>query len=342
MKSTLGQFYTTNYQLILSNLYVPATTTTVIEPFCGMGDLLPFITDPLVHIECYDIEPKSKDTIQRDTLLNPPDYTGKFILTNPPYLARNKCKSKILFDLYNVNDLYKCFLKNLLTNIADGGIIIIPVNFWSSIRKSDIQLRKDFLACYSIVHVNIFEYPVFDDTDYAVCSFQFERVQHTTCDASLVDFTIHSSAISSTLLKIDLTNDMCLPGGEIYTLPIDNTLTITRLTSMTTCMPTRIHVDCIDGIDKRIQMRIVSQDKIYCDDTPKLSARSFATLIIVPTLSLDQQQQLVDEFNHFLDEQRGKTNSLFLTNYREGKRKRISFALVYRIVNYLLVHSNIL
>lgn len=103
-------------------------TTTIIEPFCGSGELLNFI-----EIETFDIDPKIKVSETRDTILNPPSYQDKYILTNPPYLARNKWKEKKLFDIYNVNDLYKCFVKELLTNQCQGGIIIIPLNFWSSI-----------------------------------------------------------------------------------------------------------------------------------------------------------------------------------------------------------------
>lgn len=76
---------------------------------------------------------------------NPPNYKDKYVITNPPYLARNKSKDKKFFDKYDVNDLFKCFIKELITNICLGGIIIIPLNFWSSIRQNDIELRKSFL-----------------------------------------------------------------------------------------------------------------------------------------------------------------------------------------------------
>ena len=36
-------------------------------------------------------------------------------------------------------------LEQLIMSIAMGGIIIIPLNFWCSIRKGDIDLRKRFL-----------------------------------------------------------------------------------------------------------------------------------------------------------------------------------------------------
>ncbi len=49
------------------------------------------------------------------------------------------------------------------------------------------------------------------------------------------------------------------------------------------------------------------------------------------------KNKLIDDFNNYISEQRGKYHSLFLTNYRENGRKRISFSLIYKIVSYLLI-----
>ena len=38
--------------------------------------------------------------------LNPPSYQDKYVVTNPPYLARNKSDNKQIYDLYQQNDLY--------------------------------------------------------------------------------------------------------------------------------------------------------------------------------------------------------------------------------------------
>lgn len=149
-KKSLEQFYTTNHEYILQGLKIPDNVINIIEPFAGNGDLLNFINKEQeknnikYNVECYDIEPKKNDIIKRDTIKDPPNYTNKFIITNPPYLARNKSKDKEMFNKYDVNDLYKCVIKNILTNICLGGIFIIPLNFWSSIRSSDIELRKAF------------------------------------------------------------------------------------------------------------------------------------------------------------------------------------------------------
>ena len=167
-----GQFYTTNYEYILQGLTIPNDTVSVIEPFAGQGDLVEFVGS--LPIECYDIDPKQDYIVQRDTLMDPPVYTDKFVLTNPPYLARNKSTDKTVFDKYQTNDLYKCFLLELIKQKPIGGILIVPLNFLCSIRKSDTDLRRQFLNVFSILRINIFEEQVFDDTTYTTCSFQFD------------------------------------------------------------------------------------------------------------------------------------------------------------------------
>jgi site-specific DNA-adenine methylase len=101
-KKTRGQFYTTNYQYILQNMSIPDDIDCIIEPFAGTGELLNFLKkekDDKYLVECYDIEPKQEGVVKQDTLLHSPSYENKFVLTNPPYLARNKCKDKTYFDL---------------------------------------------------------------------------------------------------------------------------------------------------------------------------------------------------------------------------------------------------
>ena len=177
-KKKLGQFYTTNNEYILQNLNIPDNINNIIEPFAGQGDLLNYLEkyNKNFNIECYDIDPKNNklNIIKQDTLLNPPNFNNKFVITNPPYLGRNKSKDKTYFDKYDQNDLYKCFIKILIDNDCLGGILIIPLNFWTTMRKQDILLRKLFLKKYKINRLNIFEENVFDDTNYTICAFQFE------------------------------------------------------------------------------------------------------------------------------------------------------------------------
>ena len=343
-KKVLGQFYTTNHEYILQGIKIPDNIKNIIEPFTGNGDLITFIESEQeknkvkYNIECYDIDPKKNNIIKKDTIKNPPNYTNKYLITNPPYLARNKSKDKSLFDKYGVNDLYKCVIKDILTNICLGGIFIIPLNFWSSIRIADIELRKLFLEKYNVILLNIFEEQVFDDTTYTICSFQFELKKNK--NNNKLNIIIYPS---KTNIKTELNDDNnFMIGGDIYNLKINNTYKITRLTKKNKSKSnTNILVKCIDdNINSQIGFSFVNNDKdIYIDDTPKQTARTYATLIIEPKIEKTKQKQLITKFNKFLEEHRKKYNSLFLTNYRESKdiaRKRISFDLVYSITAYIL------
>lgn len=333
-KNELGQFMTTNYKYILQNLKIPIKINKIIEPFVGNGDLLNFISKNNYSIECYDIEPKFKNNyytiIQQDTLLDIPDYKDKFVLTNPPYLAKNKDINKRYSDLfkkYQTDDLYKCFIRILIENNPIGGIIILPLNFWSSIRPSDINLRKEFLNKFNVSLINIFEDAVFDDTNYNICSFQFELNNFQQA----INIDIYPSKKKIKNIILNKKNNYII-GGQIYNIVKNNKYTITRWTDILQDK-TNILVRCID---KWIEMKFVPDNELFLDNTPKKSARTFMTLIIDPMINDKMQKKLVDEFNNFLNNYRKKYHSLFLTNYRDNYRKRISFDLVYKIVGELL------
>lgn len=337
-KKELGQFYTTNYEYILSDMDIPDTVETIVEPFVGNGDLLNFIKNRNKYeIEQYDIDPKLSNTIKRDTLLNPPDYTNKFVLTNPPYLARNKNKQKNLYDTYNCNDLYKCFIMNIIKDICCGGIIIIPVNFLSSIRKNDIELRKNFLEKYTIKLINVFEEQVFNDTSYSVCSIYFMKKYSNLVD-NIINIKIYPSK-KEICINLNFKNNYTI-GGEIYNLPQNPKYIIQRATRESSKNITNILLKCIDdNIDNQLGFKVVNNDEIFIDNTPNLSARSYATLTINHNLTIEQQKELVYRMNKYIVEKREKYNSLFLSNYRESNsiaRKRISFSLAFKICNYIL------
>ena len=334
-KSELGQFYTTNFQYILQNMYIPSDITKIIEPFVGNGDLLSFIPDKSNYeIEIYDIDPKIEDTIEEDTLLNPPDYDNKFVITNPPYLARNKNTNKEIYDKWKCNDLYKCFILHLINSNCKGGIIIIPLNFINSIRKNDLELRQKFTEKFHIESINIFEEQVFDDTTYTVCTLQFTPMSEKTKPTNIY---IYPSKTKITTCFTQENNFTI--GGEIHNLPNNPDIKVERATKLTKNKHniTNILLKCIDdNIDKQLGLSI---DKQYIDNTEKLSARSYATLVITPKLNKKEQEELTTKFNNFIRDKRKEYNSLFLTNYRESNSiamKRISFELAFKICNYLL------
>jgi hypothetical protein len=339
-KQQLGQFYTTNYEYILSNMSIPPDITHIIEPFVGTGDLLKFIDSAKTNyiIETYDIDPKYENAVKRDTLNDPPDYTGRFVLTNPPYLARNKSKNKELYDKHGCNDLYKCFIMSLIESVCLGGIVIIPLNFVSSIRKADVELRMRFLEKYAIRTINIFEERVFDDTAYAVCSIQFS--QKTEPKNEPIKIHIYPSRKT---MNVELTpeNNYTI-GGEIYNLPYNDAYKVSRATRLAKENITNILLKCIDdNIDSQLGFKLADNDEVekYVDNTPNLSARSYAVLCINKNMSLDEQARLVENINGYITRQRDAYNSLFLSNYRESSRKRISFDLAFNICNYMISAS---
>jgi hypothetical protein len=334
-------------------MYIPDNISNIIEPFAGAGDLLKFINDTdrdKYNIECYDIEPKKDFIVKRDTLLNPPNFDNAFVITNPPYLARNKCDDKAIFTKYKTNDLYKCFLQILISSRCLGGIIILPLNFLCSIRKADIELRKNFVERYDILICNIFEEQVFDDTSYTICCIQFRAKSDSSSSSDSSDSSDNDSSIGyiypsnkriSFVLNAD--NNYTI-GGKIYNLEKNAKYKIDRATKVikNTEDITSILVKCIDdSINSKISLAIVddaTREK-YIDRSPNLTARSYAVLVIEPRITLEEQRYLVNKFNTYLNEYRDKYNSLFLTNYRESNsiaRKRISFGLVYEICGYLL------
>lgn len=209
-KQQLGQFMTTNCDYILQGMAIPSDVETIIEPFCGKGDLLRFV-DPEreIRIERYDIDPQSDDISQRDSLMDPPPYEDKFVLTNPPYLARNKASNKAPFDMYDTNDLFKCFIVSMINDRPIGGIMIIPLNFLSSIRARDVDLRRRFLAAFRIMQINIFEERVFDDTSYTTCAIQFLKEEEATME---IPITIYPSQIGIKAVLSEDNNFMI--GGE--------------------------------------------------------------------------------------------------------------------------------
>lgn len=336
-KQERGQFFTTRSDIILQNLRVPEHSH-VIEPFCGKGDLVRHIPNSCT-IELYDIEPQYPNTIARDCFADPPTYRDAFILTNPPYLARNKTQHKDAFERYKLNDLYKCFLAELCSpeNLPIGGICIVPLNFWCSQRRMDADLRAQFLVLFTIERMNLFTYPVFEDTNTAVCAFQFSRNAVQTREANL--FTVLDQPPRTIPFSLD--NALCMVGGELFELPTSTRYTCHRVVGLPH-QKAWCAVKCLDGLGHdRIRAFYHPQAGIvYCDTTQKASARCFMALVLEPDIAHESERcAFIEAFNTFLEQQRALYNSLFLTSYREGERKRISFALVYRFALFVLKQS---
>ncbi len=352
-KQELGQYFTSNVNYILQDIHITDfKDKSFIEPFTGNNDLVQWIKQKFnTNIEKYDISPQDSDTIKRDTLLDPPDYNDKIIVTNPPYLAKNKAKSKhnkMLFTKYKQSDLFRIFISQLIKYNCYGGILIIPLNFFSSIKKNDIKLRTSFLDRYQILKLNIFEEPVFNDTSYLICAIKFIK-QNLNSNIQKVHTTFYPTSISK-FLVFDKKFDY-LVGGQIYKLGKNEKqlFKVERLINNDKpgYITTNLFINLIDSGTKDGKIKLQYKKNRYIG---KISDRAFATIIIKPLvntekytqflISRNNQIQIAKQFNDLFNQYRNTYDSLFLSNYREAKnnkgRKRCSFQLCYGLIRHIL------
>jgi|LakMenEpi03Aug12_release.lakeMendotaPanAssembly.Ray.scaffolds.fasta_scaffold227443_1 hypothetical protein len=333
-KFKLGQFYTTRSKYIIGNLIdlIPKNAI-VVEPFCGNGDLL-IINN---QFELYDIDPKIPNCEQRDTLKFPPNYKNKFVITNPPFLARNKNSDKGIYDLYGVNDLYKASIKSLID--CDGGILIVPLNF---LCDEDDSLREFFFSEFDILKLNVFEETVFDDTAYTICSFFFTKKKNKESQKISFECMFFPSLES---VSFDLEKRFGYKiGGEFFKIlePYKkNHEGVSRLKDGE--VPnSNIFLRAIDTGSATGRISLSIEETHHYG---KKSDRAFASINFNRNFSLDQQTKICNEFNEILESYRKKYKSMFLTNFRNSSslyaRKRISFDASYSLINYIIAKENL-
>ncbi len=329
-KKKLGQFYTTNSKYIIGNLIKDLPKNlTVVEPFCGNGDLLIFDND----FEIYDIDPKIEKAIKRDTLLHPLDYENKLVVTNPPFLARNKNKDKTIYDLYDVGDLYKAAIKSIIS--CEGGILILPLNF---LCDEDDSIRYYFFRRFQIINLNIFEESVFDDTSYTICSFSF-KVREDFGDFDSIECTFYPSNIKNNFL---IKKSLGYRIGSDFIELIKNQKNIGIKRLLKGGKPnSNLYLRAIDtgGVDGRISLGI-NRNHFYGKETD----RTFATLVMDKKYTHEQELIISERFNQTIEKFRNQYNSMFLTNYRNSSslysRKRISFDVAYKLISFIIKSEN--
>jgi hypothetical protein len=331
MKRARGQFYTTRSAYILDGVAVPPGP--IVEPFAGQGDLIDWMRAEGYQgeVRAYDIDPKRPDIERRDTLAHPPTYRDAYVLTNPPYLARNKSSDKTMFDRYETSDLYKCFILSMIEGQCLGGVMLIPAGFFFSPRVMDARCRAAFMRRYRVTSVKYFEESVFEDTTTTIVVVSFQRSDQDLLQQD-VEWFIEPSHQRKTFRVCDAYN--WIIGGEVYHLPVRAELTVRRYCGEKRAdeQCTNLTLHAIDG---------VGAAQIALDYKPGHTAieatRTFATLCVGgAVLSEEQQQELCRRFNAFMKQKREETHSLFLPQFREYARKRIPFELAYLIVRYLL------
>ena len=326
LKGNLGQFYTTNCNYILENFEID-TNVKYIEPFVGQGDLVNWLKNKKIdNIETYDIDPKINCDDIRDSLLNPPIYENKYVVTNPPYLLRNKNKNKSIYDRYNTDDLYKAAILSFIEGSVIGGILIIPVNFLCG---EDKKIKNKFFDKYKVDKCRIFEESVFEDTTYSVMALQFSLKNQSDFERFTIEFYP-----SKKLLEVTLEKKYGWRLGEHLFSSENTNYKFSRLTEDQ--LPnTNLKLYTIDSGGPNGRIRLEYDENHFFG---KESDRTIAT--IVSNKPIEDERELVKKFNSKIEFYRDKYNSLFLSTYRNSTknymRKRISFKQAYKFLQNIM------
>lgn len=337
------QHFTTQSDLIIGNLWndLPDNIFAV-EPYYGSGDLIKRQPENKIkQWEYYDIDitncdPEEKHlVIKQDTLLNPPDYQGKYVITNPPYLAKNKTINKTVFNKYQVDDLYKASIKTIMD--SEGGILVIPLNFFTDKRTQ--KLRTEFLEKYTTKTINIFNNPVFDNTNYQICSFSYVKKDNKKTNLFLwennkiiVNDTIRITPGTSSLYK------------EYYSNTFENNLEfnysrIVKGKEYDNIIPITFYL-----IDKNSNgyNHLLEDDYDYSMHAKygevyygKNTDRIKASFSIDTHLDIDWEKLAID-WNKTIKDYRIKTHNICLTSFRDASRKRLSYTETVHVIDSLI------
>jgi len=370
-KGQLGQFFTTNSAYILQGLGRFIQNKEVIDPFAGNQDLLSWSREngctKAIGFDCDKKYVNNGNVIYNDSINYPQKY--KFICTNPPYLHKNKADIKTKERFFSgahsaFEDLYQVSIFSILN--CEEGILIVPLNFLCA--ENSKKIRNLFFDKFEIVKLNVFSERVFEDTTYNVISFYFRKKKENS-EKNKIPATIfpEKKQIAFTIEK----NYNWQFGGDFINR-IKNTknhLGIFRLTEdylrsgeyevelafqiIKDKKPLRINRNIKKLIEKNILfLRAIDSKngkKIQLEDIRKYgvaglvgknTSRNMAHLIFKEEMPINDQIELMKRFNEELNRGRSEYLSFFLTNFRDNNRKRISFELAYKFLNYIYDEKN--
>jgi len=369
-KKNLGQFFTTNSDRILVGFENDVKGKKITDPFAGSKDLMKWAKKyGAKSVIGFDVDRNlvdNKEVFFNDSLNNPQEYD--FVITNPPYLHKNKADKETKSSCFSGNnsifeDLYQVSLKAI--SKSNEGIVIVPLNFLSA--ENSEKIREIFLNKFRITKLNIFTEQVFDDTTYNVISFHYIKKNK---DEDTMSFYAHIFP-NNHKVKIELSRNYGWQlGGEFISKisSAKNLLGVYRLTAKNLeegPFSVRLAFNNIKNIEehklnntfknaienniiflraidskngKKIQLEDIRKYKVY-GLIGKETSRNMAYLMFKKPLLIEEQLKLIKFFNEELEEARKKHLSLFLTNFRDNNRKRISFDFTYKLINYIVFNK---
>ena len=361
-KAQLGQFFTTNADAVLRGFEPFVAGKAVTDPFAGNGDLLRWAKkNGAKSVKGYDIDPAcidNKTVFENDSLKTPQAYD--FVVTNPPYLYQNKMADNSLLTRSKHTDLYQLALEKLTNSRA--GIVIVPINFLSA--QNARYIRRTFFERFAVKRAVYFTQQVFADTTYNVIALYYEKKPAKT-DSLAFDLIIEPqgnllpvslqkqfdwqiggeflSAVNSTpnRLKIGRIEQSDVTAGSIETHIAlnhsDNRQT--AFVSPETAELFARNIVVLKAIDTGTESgKIRLEDRRTCGIDALISlktSRNQIELLFPESVSVAEQERLITAFNTVLNKARERYFSLFMTNFRDHDRKRVSFGFVYRLLNAL-------
>lgn len=366
IKKQLGQFFTKNSDYILQGLEEFIKDKEVVDPFAGNKDLICWAKKNKTRkIKGYDCDHNlidNKEVFYNDSINNPLKYN--FVLTNPPYLHKNKADNKtknIFFAGKNseLEDLYQVSIFSIMN--AEEGILIVPLNFLCA--ENSKKIRSIFFDKFEIIKLNIFSEQVFEDTTYNVISFYFKKINKREGINRIPvmifpnkekvvfilekrfdwqfggDFINKIKNTKNYLGIFRLTEDYLESGEYKIEMALQN-IKDKKNFSINQNVKKLIEKNILflRAIDSKNGKKIQLED-IRKYDVPALvgknTSRNMAHLVFGQEIPIEQQEILMKVFNEELNRERKKYLSFFLTNFRDNNRKRISFDLAYKFLNYL-------
>ncbi len=363
-KQQLGQFFTVNSDYVLQGLEKFVVGKNVTDPFAGSGDLLEWaIQFGAKKVKGFDIDHRlidDKKIVFGDSLKENRKYD--FVLTNPPYLNINKADQKTkesYFRKSRFEDLYQLSLNSILN--SREGIVIVPINFLSA--ENSAKIRKIFFSNFKIIRMNYFRHQVFPDTTYNVIAFYYKS--NGKGNEFNIETYLHPGN-KKVRIKLEKRFDWTIGGGALQNIKAQkNVLGVHRLSEKDIVsgnkqikaahnhVKTIIEVRVAGPLYKLIKSNIIllkaidsgsDEGKIALEDIreygldcliSKETSRHMIYLVFKRPVSINEQEELIAIFNSEINKLREDHLSLFMTNYRDKDRKRISFDFVYRLINQL-------
>lgn len=312
-KQKHGQFFTENASVLLEGFEHLVEGRKVIDPFAGNLDLIKWAKQHgAIKSFQYDIDPRHKHTVLNDSILNPPKYDGKFLISNPPYLSRNKNKDKTAYDKWSQDDLYKCHLASLYPS-CDDGILILPSNFMSESRSN---ARKLFFRHYSIRTLKYFYYSVFPNATTGIVVFDFYKNDE---ELKSFDIEIHyKDRIKKRSITIKPKYGYLYGDSFFDYIDDPDPIKVVKFDTESTSLPnTNIVIGLLSYGKYGLGAHYNEGEPLAC------GAKSFTTyqVSIDASLTTKQQRTVVKRYNEKLDHFIAEYDGLFLANYMGAEQK---------------------